>query len=85
MAGASRERGNYLIKGGAVITVDRSLGTLPKADVIVREAGGCVTTRTGSALRYNTRDAIQPSVVCANPALHAALIARLRDGEPLHA
>ena len=29
-------RGNYLIKGGAVITVDPALGTLPKADVLVR-------------------------------------------------
>jgi cytosine/adenosine deaminase-related metal-dependent hydrolase len=31
-----RPRGNYLIKGGAVITVDRAVGTLPRADVIVR-------------------------------------------------
>ena len=29
-------RGNYLIKGGAVITVDPALGTFPKADVLVR-------------------------------------------------
>jgi len=29
-------RGNYLIKGGAVITVDSVLGTLPRADVLVR-------------------------------------------------
>jgi 5-methylthioadenosine/S-adenosylhomocysteine deaminase len=29
-------RGAYLIKGGAVITVDPTLGTLPKADVLVR-------------------------------------------------
>jgi 5-methylthioadenosine/S-adenosylhomocysteine deaminase len=30
-------RGDYLIKGGAVITVDPALGTLPKADVLVRD------------------------------------------------
>ena len=30
-------RGSYLIKGGAVITVDPALGTLPKADVLVRD------------------------------------------------
>ena len=30
-------RGNYLIKGGAVITVDPTLGTFPRADVLVRE------------------------------------------------
>ena len=29
-------RGSYLIKNGAVITVDRKLGTLPQADVLVR-------------------------------------------------
>jgi len=33
-------RGSYLIKGGAVITVDPTLGTLPKADVLVR--GGAI-------------------------------------------
>jgi cytosine/adenosine deaminase-related metal-dependent hydrolase len=36
-AAGGRKRGSYLIKGGAVITVDRSLGTLPRADVIVRD------------------------------------------------
>lgn len=30
-------RGSYLIKGGAVITVDEDIGTLPKADVLVRD------------------------------------------------
>lgn len=30
-------RGTYLIKGGAVVTVDPALGTLPRADVLVRE------------------------------------------------
>ena len=30
-------RGAYLIKGGAVITVDPKIGTLPKADVLVRD------------------------------------------------
>ena len=29
-------RGNYLIKSGAVITVDPTFGTFPKADVLVR-------------------------------------------------
>ena len=31
------QRGTYLIKGGAVITVDPAIGTLPKADVLVRD------------------------------------------------
>jgi cytosine/adenosine deaminase-related metal-dependent hydrolase len=30
-------KGSYLIRGGAVITVDRAIGTLPKADVLVRD------------------------------------------------
>ena len=30
-------RGNYLIKNGAVITVDPPLGVLPRADVHVRD------------------------------------------------
>ena len=35
---ASRvQRGSYLIKGGAVITADPAIGTLPKADILVRD------------------------------------------------
>jgi cytosine/adenosine deaminase-related metal-dependent hydrolase len=30
-------RGDYLLKGGAVISVDKNIGTLPKADVLVRD------------------------------------------------
>jgi len=30
-------RGHYLIKGGAVLTIDPALGTLPRADVAVRD------------------------------------------------
>ncbi len=30
-------RGSYLIKDGAVITVDPNLGTLPRGDVLVRD------------------------------------------------
>ena len=30
-------RGTYLIKGGAVVTVDPALGTLPRADVLVSQ------------------------------------------------
>jgi len=32
----SEARGNYLFRNGAVITVDRKIGTLPKADVLVK-------------------------------------------------
>lgn len=32
-----KAKGSYLIRGGAVITVDRAIGTLPRADVLVRD------------------------------------------------
>lgn len=50
---------------------------LAAGDLIVREAGGRVTTHCGAALRYNGRETIQPSVVAAGPALHPVLIERL--------
>src|SRR6195256_3799521 len=36
-AAAPLPRGTYLIKNGAVVTVDEVLGTLPRADVLVRD------------------------------------------------
>jgi cytosine/adenosine deaminase-related metal-dependent hydrolase len=36
-AAAPPPRGTYLIKNGAVVTVDEILGTLPRADVLVRD------------------------------------------------
>jgi hypothetical protein len=36
-AAAPLPRGTYLIKNGAVVTVDEILGTLPRADVLVRD------------------------------------------------
>jgi myo-inositol-1(or 4)-monophosphatase len=50
---------------------------LAAGDVIVREAGGRVTDHLGAALCYNGAAPIQPSVVCAGPALHALLLDRL--------
>ena len=34
---ASAGRGSFLIKGGAIVTVDPNLGTLPRGDVLVRD------------------------------------------------
>jgi 5-methylthioadenosine/S-adenosylhomocysteine deaminase len=45
---AQPARGAYLIRGGTVITVDRSLGTLPKADVLIRSG---VIEKVGTALQ----------------------------------
>ncbi len=45
------------------------------ADIILREAGGIMTSIEGAAPHYNG-DTIQPSVLAAGPALHAVLRAR---------
>ena len=50
---------------------------LAAADLILREAGGIVTSHDGAALRYNTPEAVQRSVIGAAPALHALLLARV--------
>jgi len=52
---------------------------LAAADVILHEAGGFLTDAHGTTLRYNGASTIQPSLVAANPALHAGIIALLRQ------
>jgi len=47
------------------------------ADIILREAGGLMTSIEGAAPHYNGDSVIQPSVLAAGPALHAVLRARL--------
>jgi myo-inositol-1(or 4)-monophosphatase len=54
-------------------------------DVIVREAGGIVTSRDGHGLRFGGPAAVQRSMICAGPALHALFLERLRvasSGKP---
>ena len=51
-------------------------------DVIVREAGGGVTAMDGQSLQFNGPTAIQRSMICAGPKLHALLIERLRHSAP---
>jgi len=48
-------------------------------DLIVCEAGGCVTDHRGGTFRYNGPEPVQPSIVCAGPRLHAQLLDRLKD------
>ena len=50
---------------------DKSDWDLAAGDLIVREAGGCVTSQTGETLRYNQTRPVQQGVICAGPALHA--------------
>lgn len=47
-------------------------------DVIVREAGGRVTDKDGTALVFGRPDGVQRTMVCAGPALHAQILARLQ-------
>lgn len=51
------------------------------ADIILREAGGIMTSIEGAAPHYNAADVIQPSVLAAGPALHALLRARLDQNQ----
>ena len=51
---------------------------LAAADIILTEAGACVTSHSGEILRYNRDVAVQTSVVAAGPALYPALIERVR-------
>ena len=52
---------------------------LAAADIILREAGGRISDRHGAALVYNKPEARQASMIAAGPALHAEIIARLRQ------
>ena len=52
---------------------------LAAADIILTEAGGCLTDANGAALIYNRPVTKQPSLVAANPRLHAEVIALLSD------
>ena len=48
------------------------------ANQLVREAGGLVTDKGGHALAFGRGDAVQRTMVCAGPILHAQLLERLR-------
>ena len=58
---------------------DKSDWDLAAGDLIVREAGGRVTSQTGETLRYNQERPVQRGVICAGPALHERLLQRLRE------
>ena len=52
---------------------------IASGDLIVREAGGRVTSHTGAALSYNQPAPRLRSVICAGPAMHDAILERTRD------
>jgi myo-inositol-1(or 4)-monophosphatase len=57
-----------------VSLAEKSDWDIAAADLIVREAGGCVTTAKGETIRYNARQPRHPSVLVAGPALHGVLV-----------
>jgi myo-inositol-1(or 4)-monophosphatase len=62
----------------AVILSAKHDWDMAAGDVIVREAGGGVTDKDGNALFFGRADAVQRTMVCAGPALHAQILTRLR-------
>ena len=62
---------------GAITMAGTHDWDLAAADVIIREAGGVITSIEGASPQYNRAAVAQPSVLAAGPALHAALRARL--------
>jgi myo-inositol-1(or 4)-monophosphatase len=54
---------------------------LAASDLIVREAGGLCTDHLGHPFAYNLASTRKPSLVCAAPALHDLIIARVNHIE----
>ena len=71
-----------LVAGGAFDAAITTSAThdwdLAAADLIVREAGGLSTSHDGKPMRFNRADITQPSALAAGPALHAAILSRLK-------
>jgi cytosine/adenosine deaminase-related metal-dependent hydrolase len=59
-------RGDYLIKGGSIITVDPVFGTLPKADVLVK--GGAIVA-VGDGLAAESAEVIDASDMIVMPGM----------------
>ena len=56
---------------------------LAAADLIATEAGACVTDHYGRPFVYNQPVAEQRSLLCAGPALHRLILARVDHIDPL--
>jgi myo-inositol-1(or 4)-monophosphatase len=61
----------------AVILSAKHDWDMAAGDIIVREAGGRVTDKDGNVLTFGRADAVQRTMICAGPALHAQIIARV--------
>jgi myo-inositol-1(or 4)-monophosphatase len=55
---------------------------LAAADLLVHEAGGCMTDLNGQPLRFNRPHTVHGALIAAGPARHATLIELVRDPLP---
>jgi len=52
---------------------------LAAADLIASEAGACITGLDGTVFRYDQTSSRKSGVICAGPALHALILARVTE------
>jgi myo-inositol-1(or 4)-monophosphatase len=73
----------------AVVLSPKHDWDMAAGDVIMREAGGNVTSRDGCPLVYGGSNAVQRSMICAGPELHTLFLERLsgrqENREQIHA
>ncbi|HEX4160180.1 MAG TPA: 3'(2'),5'-bisphosphate nucleotidase CysQ [Rhizomicrobium sp.] len=62
----------------AIVLTPKHDWDMAAGDVVVREAGGIVTSRDGHPLRFGGPNAVQRSMICAGPRLHAMFMDQLR-------
>jgi myo-inositol-1(or 4)-monophosphatase len=61
----------------AIVLAPKHDWDMAAGDVLVREAGGIVTSRDGHPLRFGGSNAVQRSMICAGPKLHAMFMEQL--------
>jgi myo-inositol-1(or 4)-monophosphatase len=75
-----------LVAGGmfdaAIVLSPKHDWDMAAGDVVVREAGGVVTSREGHPLAFGSSNAVQRSMICAGPRLHAVFLENLNRSEP---
>jgi myo-inositol-1(or 4)-monophosphatase len=64
---------------GVIALRPKSDWDIAAGDLLVHEAGGRMTDADGNVLRYNRAEIRHPNLVASGPAIHSALLARLRD------
>jgi myo-inositol-1(or 4)-monophosphatase len=62
----------------AIVLTPKHDWDMAAGDVVVREAGGVVTSGAGRPLQFGGANAVQRSMICAGPELHARFLEQLR-------